>query len=159
MPYILLSAYTMMPMGLFDSFDDAKKAGQESEELCGKMESLAGKVPADVGYYLIECKNNTYNWKVHIGDQFGSVVSMVDSPKPMKLSEEMCNFLGLPRDVYMTIPSCTRRVVEYIKNNGLQDPENTRNIIPDAKLRTILRYVDQLSYFNLQKAMKHNFMG
>jgi chromatin remodeling complex protein RSC6 len=47
----------------------------------------------------------------------------------------------------------------YIRVHGLQDVQNGRKINPDEKLRKLLRlnHGDELTYFNLQKYMKHHF--
>ena len=53
----------------------------------------------------------------------------------------------------------TKYLTQYIKNNSLQDQENRRKIVPDAKLKTLLNVKDsdEVTYFNLQKYMKVHF--
>jgi chromatin remodeling complex protein RSC6 len=53
----------------------------------------------------------------------------------------------------------TREINTYIKANKLQDPTNGRHIIPDAKLKTLLKIKkgEELTYFNLQKYMSTHF--
>ena len=79
--------------------------------------------------------------------------------KPSLLSEEICDFMGVARGTSMARTEVTRMINEYIKSNNLQDKEDKRTIIPDAKLRKILNLSadDKLTYFNLQKHMKHHF--
>lgn len=80
--------------------------------------------------------------------------------KPAKLSDELCDFLSLPRGSQEARTNVTRMINEYIKKNNLQDSKDKRNIIADAALKKImnLQEGDVLSYFNLQKYIKHHFV-
>ena len=53
----------------------------------------------------------------------------------------------------------TKLITQYIKEFGLQNPSNKRHILPDEKLKAILNVTDadEVTYFNLQKYMKHHF--
>ena len=53
----------------------------------------------------------------------------------------------------------TKYVTQYIKEQELQDPQNKRHIKPDKKLSKLLGSSDEddVTYFNLQKYMKHHF--
>jgi chromatin remodeling complex protein RSC6 len=54
----------------------------------------------------------------------------------------------------------TREINAYIRLHKLQDQDNGRKIIPDEKLSALLNISanDELTYFNLQKFMKHHFI-
>jgi upstream activation factor subunit UAF30 len=80
--------------------------------------------------------------------------------KPTKLSEKLCTFLGIPEGSALARTEVTRIINNYIKNNKLQNPEDKRQILPDDKLKSILNYKegDRLSYFNLQTALKEQFI-
>ena len=79
--------------------------------------------------------------------------------KPTLISTELANFLGKPEGTEIARTDVTREINAYIKSNNLQDPTNGRKIIPDAKLKTLLKLKkgDELSYFNLQKYMSTHF--
>lgn len=79
--------------------------------------------------------------------------------KPSLLSDEICDFMGVARGTSMARTEVTRMINEYIKSNSLQDTQDKRTINPDAKLKKILNLSgdDKLTYFNLQKHMKHHF--
>jgi chromatin remodeling complex protein RSC6 len=79
--------------------------------------------------------------------------------KPTLISTELANFLGKPEGTEIARTDVTREINAYIKSNNLQDPTNGRKIIPDAKLKTLLKLKkgDELSYFNLQKYMSSHF--
>lgn len=79
--------------------------------------------------------------------------------KPTKLSDDLCAFLGVPSGSEMARTEVTRVINEYIKKNSLQDTNDKRTIVPDAKLMSILKLGegDKLTYFNLQTYIKHHF--
>jgi chromatin remodeling complex protein RSC6 len=80
--------------------------------------------------------------------------------RPTKISDELAMFLGKPVGTEMARTDVSRLINGYIRVNNLQDPQNGRNINPDTKLRALLRLGenDELTYFNLQKYMKHHFI-
>lgn len=79
--------------------------------------------------------------------------------KPALISNALCNFLGKPEGTEMARTEVTKYLTQYIKNNELQDQENRRKIVPDAKLKKLLNVKDsdEVTYFNLQKYMKVHF--
>jgi DNA topoisomerase-3 len=54
----------------------------------------------------------------------------------------------------------SKEINQYIRANSLQDKSNGRIIKADAKLKKLLNLADgdELTYFNLQKYMKHHFI-
>jgi chromatin remodeling complex protein RSC6 len=78
---------------------------------------------------------------------------------PIRISNELAKFLGKPAGTEMARTDVSRLINTYIRVNKLQDPQNGRIINADSKLRKLLRLGenDQLTYFNLQKYMKHHF--
>lgn len=80
--------------------------------------------------------------------------------RPTLISEELANFLGKEVGTEMARTEVSKEINQYIRSNNLQDKTNGRNIIPDAKLTALLKLKegDLLSYFNLQKYMKHHFV-
>ena len=79
--------------------------------------------------------------------------------KPTKLSDELCDFLGVAHGSSMARTMVTKYINEYIKKNNLQDENDKRHIIPDDKLKSILsiKEGDKLTYFNLQTFIKQHF--
>ena len=79
--------------------------------------------------------------------------------KPSDISEELCQFLGRPIGTRMARTEVTKHVTNYIRENDLQNPENKRHILPDKKLAGLLSSTneDEVTYFNLQKYMKHHY--
>ena len=81
--------------------------------------------------------------------------------KPAKLSDELCDFLSLPRGSELARTEVTRKLNAYIKENQLQDQADKRNIKPDESLKKIMNITDEvkLTYFNLQTYIKHHFVN
>ena len=73
--------------------------------------------------------------------------------KPTKISVELADFLGKEHGSLMARTEVTKQMTEYIRTHSLQDKKNGRVILPDAKLRKLLKLTDKdaLTYFNLQK--------
>lgn len=79
--------------------------------------------------------------------------------KPSTISTELCKFLGRPEGTQMARTSVTKEITKYIKDHNLQNPANKRHILPDKDLKKLLnvKNTDEVTYFNLQKYMKHHF--
>lgn len=79
--------------------------------------------------------------------------------KPTKISNELAKFLGKAKGTEMARTEVTREINGYIRANKLQDPKNGRRILPDAKLKKLLKLTDKddLTYFNLQRYMSPHF--
>jgi hypothetical protein len=80
--------------------------------------------------------------------------------KPTRISDELASFLGKTVGTEMARTEVSREINAYIQSNKLQDKENGRKIHPDAKLSQLLKLggEDELTYFNLQRYMKHHFI-
>ena len=68
--------------------------------------------------------------------------------KPTKISDELAR------------TEVSKEINQYIRSKSLQDKENGRKIHPDAPLKKLLNIGkdDELTYFNLQRYMKHHFV-
>ncbi len=73
--------------------------------------------------------------------------------KPLKLSSDLEAVVGsgpLPRS------EVVKRLWDYIKKNGLQNPANKRNIIADAKLLPLFDGKKEVTMFEMTKLVsKH----
>lgn len=80
--------------------------------------------------------------------------------KPTKISEELAAFLGKEKGVEMARTEVSKEINQYIREKKLQDSQNGRKIHPDAPLKKLLQIGkdDELTYFNLQRYMKHHFV-
>jgi chromatin remodeling complex protein RSC6 len=80
--------------------------------------------------------------------------------KPTLISNELAEFLGKTVGTEMARTEVSKEINKYIQSNNLKDPANGRKINPDAKLAKLLKLnkTDELTYFNLQRYMKHHFI-
>ena len=80
--------------------------------------------------------------------------------KPTKISDELCVFLGVAKGTEKSRTEVTREINKYVKAKNLSDPKNKRIIRPDATLKKLLNSTDkdEVTYFNLQKFLKHHFV-
>ena len=80
--------------------------------------------------------------------------------KPTLISDELAVFLGKDKGTLLARTTVSKEINVYIRANNLQDPANGRKINPDAKLAKLLKLAktDELTYFNLQRFMKHHFV-
>ena len=79
--------------------------------------------------------------------------------KPNKISDELCDFIGVPHGTEKSRTDITRFINSYVKEHNLNKPENKRFILPDDKLKKILNVGDKedINYFILQKLISHQF--
>lgn len=91
--------------------------------------------------------------------------------KPIRISPEMASFLGWnPTDTYSRV-SVTKHICKYIKDNGLFNKDDKREIECDSKLLKLLKYDPSkapmnpktnkpvpLTYFRLQQYLKFHFI-
>jgi chromatin remodeling complex protein RSC6 len=80
--------------------------------------------------------------------------------KPTLLSDEMYEFLSIPKGDVVVRNDVTRKLNQYVVSNNLRDEKDKRRIMPDAPLKKLLNIGDgeQLTYFNIQKYIKHHFL-
>jgi len=80
--------------------------------------------------------------------------------KPTRISDELAQFLGKNIGCEMARTDVSKEINAYIRSNGLQDKANGRKINADPKLSNLLKLnkEDELTYFNLQRYMKHHFI-
>lgn len=82
--------------------------------------------------------------------------------KPVEVSEELIEFLGLTKGEMYSRHKITQEVHKYVKDHNLQNPENRRYILldsePGLKLKALLRDPDQpLTFFNIQRYLKVHY--
>lgn len=80
--------------------------------------------------------------------------------KPALLTNDLCDFLGLPYNTLLTRTDVTRMINKYIKDNNLQGTDDKRTIKPDGELLKIVKLepTATLTYFNLQSYIKQHFL-
>ena len=80
--------------------------------------------------------------------------------KPTRISDELATFLGKDIGSEMARTEVSKEINLYIRSKSLQDKQNGRKIHPDAALTKLLNIGkgEELTYFNLQRYMKHHFL-
>ena len=80
--------------------------------------------------------------------------------KPSKVTKELCDFMKRQDGTEIARTEVTRALVSYIKNNNLENKENSKIICPDEKLKILLDVDEsqELTYFNIQKYMNKHFV-
>jgi upstream activation factor subunit UAF30 len=70
----------------------------------------------------------------------------------MTLSPSLAELLG---ETELSRPQTVKRIWEYIKANGLQDPTDRRMVICDDRMRTVFK-VDKVHMFTMNKILNQN---
>ena len=79
--------------------------------------------------------------------------------KPSKISDELISFMNKTKGTELARTEVTQYIINYIKDNNLQNRENRKNIKPDKRLSELLDCGnDELTYFNIQKYMNKHFI-
>lgn len=81
---------------------------------------------------------------------------------PVKISPELCKFLGCPEDEMKSRVQVTRAICKYIQENNLKNPKNGREIIPDAALQSLLNFdpatEGYLLYYQIQSRIQRHYI-
>jgi chromatin remodeling complex protein RSC6 len=152
-----------------------KKAGDESGE------GVVEKEPENVFQVLVDkiASLTTLNKEIQVVlkqvakdyDKLKKVVDKIQkkrenarkSPsgfaKPNKISDELCDFIGVPHGTEKSRTDITRFINTYVKEHNLNKPDNKRIILPDEKLKKILNVKegDVVTFFVLQRLISHHF--
>lgn len=79
--------------------------------------------------------------------------------KPVKISNQLAKFTGWSEDELRSRVDVTKYICDYIATNKLQNPEDKRQIWPDAKLQKLLGYNPEkdktLYYYGIQTYLKN----
>ena len=84
--------------------------------------------------------------------------------KPVKISKDMTKFTGWDSSELKSRVDVTRYICNYVKENNLQNPDDRRQIVPDKKLRNLLKLDkaalkdEPLTYYSLQKKIQPHFL-
>lgn len=77
--------------------------------------------------------------------------------KPVKVSDELCAFLGKPKGTEISRAAVTKGVMDYARAHNLMDKQNIKH---DASLRKLLTLNegDTLTILNLQKFLPRHYL-
>tara|TARA_B100001093_G_scaffold519917_1_gene611366 strand:- start:4769 stop:5218 length:450 start_codon:yes stop_codon:yes gene_type:complete len=82
---------------------------------------------------------------------------------PQKISSELSDFMGMEEGKEVARTEVTKYIIQYIKDNNLQDPTNNKLIKPDNNLSSLLDTNKEgkdveVNYFNIQRFMNKHFI-
>ena len=81
---------------------------------------------------------------------------------PMNVTPELCKFMKAPEGSKHARTEVTKFLIQYIKENKLQNPQQKKEINPDKALSSLLdikkNSKEPLTYFNLQSKMNKHFI-
>jgi chromatin remodeling complex protein RSC6 len=80
--------------------------------------------------------------------------------KQVAISKEMAKFIGCAPTELKSRVDVTKHICNYVKEHGLQNPKDKREIIPDTKLKKLLRVQKgdpALTYYRVQSKLKPHF--
>ena len=77
--------------------------------------------------------------------------------RPVKVTDELCTFLGQPNGTLMSRSQVTKAVNVYVNEHKLK---NKHDIKPDAPLKKLLQLPEgqELTYFNLQRFLNRHYV-
>jgi len=80
--------------------------------------------------------------------------------KPTYLSPELCTFLQLDPGSELARTEVTKRLLQYVKDNKLQNVDNKRIINTDSALNILLQPLETepVTYFNIQRLLKNHYI-
>lgn len=80
---------------------------------------------------------------------------------PVKVTPELCSFMGLAADATVARTDVTKFLMKYIDEKGLKNPEKKSVIVPDASLAALLGPEAQnvtITHFTIQKYINRHFL-
>ena len=82
--------------------------------------------------------------------------------KPVGVSKEVSKFAGWKEGDLHSRVEVTKFICNYVKSNDLQNPKDRRQILPDKKLKALLKLGDKekepLTYYSLQRHIQPHFV-
>ena len=83
--------------------------------------------------------------------------------KPVQITTDLAGFMGVAKDSLQSRVAVTNAICLYVKTHNLQNPENKREIRPDAILAKLLGYAGEkakspLTYFYVQQLIQPHFV-
>jgi len=77
--------------------------------------------------------------------------------KPVKISDELCSFLGVAKDTHVSRSQVTKGVMAYARSHNLMDKQTIKADITLRKLLT-LNEGDALTILNLQRFLRRHYI-
>jgi len=82
--------------------------------------------------------------------------------KPVRISSDLAQFIGCSEDEQKSRVEVTKILCNYIKSHDLQNPQNKKEILPDATLSKLVDYDENqhgpLTYCSIHKLIQKHFL-
>ena len=79
---------------------------------------------------------------------------------PTSVTPELCEFMGRPQGSKIARTEVNQFITKYVKDHSLQDNADKSKILPDAKMKLLLKLgeTEELDFFTIQKKINHLFV-
>jgi chromatin remodeling complex protein RSC6 len=126
----------------------------EMKEMFGQLEKKTKKLNHAIDMVIKKEQKTTSNKLRRDRKPCGFAVSS-------KVTPEMCEFMGREDGTLISRIEITKYLNLYIKEKGLENPENKQIIVPDEKLWKILgdeAREEKITHFTIQKYLNKHFV-
>ena len=122
-------------------------------ELLGVVKRLEKRVHRD----LKEARKRRRRVKPEEGAEGAKPRAPSIFERPVKVTDELCTFLGQPNGTLMSRSQVTKAVNVYVNEHKLKDKHSIK---PDAPLKKLLQLPEgqELTYFNLQRFLNRHYV-
>jgi len=122
-------------------------------ELLGVVKRLEKRVHRD----LKEARKRRRRVKPEEGAEGAKPRAPSIFERPVKVTDELCTFLGQPSGTLMSRSQVTKAVNVYVNEHKLKDKHSIK---PDAPLKKLLQLPEgqELTYFNLQRFLNRHYV-
>lgn len=132
------------------------------EELGGLKKKPAQKV--SLQKYLTSMKSDIFRLlKIRNKATEGKPKANSGFNKPVKVSKDLASFIKVKPDDEVTRVLITQKLCAYVKENDLQNPQDRREILPDAELKKLFKIDetnpdDKLTYYSIQRKIQSHII-
>lgn len=143
---------------LFERLGDLVQQFNQTMQEGKKFTTEIRRLVSAVGKFEKKMQKQTRKRRTRTGRTTESGIT-----RPVRVSDEMCQFLGESAGTFLARTEVTKRITTYIREHNLQNPENRKQIFPDKALQAMLvplRKEDRpngYTFFNLQRYLKHHY--
>jgi len=140
------------------------------EKLTTKISTIKDKIAANKRE-ADELSNEFKQLEKSVEQVISKIVKKSQKPKktrkpsgfalPVKVTPELCTFMGLAADATVARTDVTKFLMKYIDDKGLKNPEKKSVIVPDAALAALLGPEGQnitITHFTIQKYINRHFL-
>lgn len=114
---------------LFERLGDLAQQFNQTMQEGKKFTTEIRRLVSAVGKFEKKMQKQTRKRRTRTGRTTESGIT-----RPVRVSDEMCQFLGESAGTFLARTEVTKRITTYIREHNLQNPENRKQIFPDKAL-------------------------